>query len=282
MSFRQLKKQPNLRGISASAVATGEIPTTGTHYATYLRCLDAGGVELTRAQIIADIGDLVVRINGEQIVEASATFLLDLQKYYGDSKTAGNVNGIIPLFWERPGLATFQERALFALGMNNVQSFTIDVNVVGVAVLSSIEVYSLVTPERRNLGQHMRISRFPQSFGSTGIQEITSLPKEGASVAYSAMHIEESTGTIDDVTVKLGGNDIYDEVSANLNETMLKVSGRSPQTGYYHADFGISNDLTGMIPMASVQDWRQQINWSGLAPNNYNIYAERIFNLNTK
>jgi hypothetical protein len=95
--LKQLIKQPDLRGIASGATATGEIPTNGTHYATYLRCLTAAGVALTRAQIVADIGDIIVRLNGEQIVEASATFLLDLQKYYGDCGNAGNIDGIIPL-----------------------------------------------------------------------------------------------------------------------------------------------------------------------------------------
>ena len=280
--YHLLKKQPNIRGIAAAAVATGEIPTSGTHYATYLRCLSAAGVPLTRAQMITDIGDIVVRIDGEQVVEASVTFLLDLQKYYGDAFGAGNVDGIIPIFWERPHLVSEQERGIFAIGMQDVDSFTIDVSILGIAVLSSIEVLAEVTPEVRRFGQHVRISRFPQAgLAAAGVQEITNLPKEGDRVAYLAMHIEEGASTIDLVTAKIGGNDIYDEVDPGLNAVLLARAKRALQAGYFPVDFSLSNDLSGMIPMAKVQDFRQQITWAGVA-GNYSIYTERIFGLNIK
>lgn len=137
----------------------------------------------------------------------------------------------------------------------------------------------MVSPEIRNLGQHIRISKFPQSFATTGLQEITTLPKEGNDVGYLAMHIEESTGTISKVTCKLGGLNIFEEVDPNLDEVILKRERRTPQTGYFHVDFSVSNDMSGYIPMAGVQDWRQQITWTTAAPNNYNIYTERIFSL---
>jgi hypothetical protein len=280
--YKQIIKQPNIRGIAAGAIATGEIPTVGTHYGTYLRCLSAAGVALTPTEIKAAIGNIIIRINGVQIVEASATFLLDLQKYYGDAIAAGNVNGIIPISWARPHLATDQERSVFALGMADVSSFTIDVNVTSVVVLASIEVLSEVTPEVRYLGQHIRINKFPQSFATTGLQEITTLPKEGNGVGYLALHIEKSTGTINKVTVKLGGNNIFEEVDPNLDQVLLQKSLRTPQGSYFHVAFDRSNDLAGVLPMAGVQDFRQQITWSGVAPNNYNIYTERIFGLNVK
>lgn len=281
MAFTQIKKQPSMTGIGAGNVATAEVPTTGTHYGLFLRCLTSAGADLTPAQIKADVGNIVIRLDGEQIIEASATFLLDLQKYYGDSIGAGNVNGIIPVYFAPAHLALFSERAVFALGTADINQFTIDANIVGVAQLSSIEVYSEVTNEVRNVGQHIRIKKFPQNFGTTGTQEITTLPKEGPSVGYRALHIEDNTGTIDKVTVKIGGNDIYDEVDDTLAQVLNERQKRTPQTGYYHVDFSRNNDLTSFLPMKGVQDFRQQIQWSGSAPNNFNIYAEQIHNLKT-
>lgn len=281
--YKQILPQPNIQGIAAGAVATGNIPTSGTHYGTFFRCLTGAGVALTRAQIIADIGDIKVRINGEIVVDATATFLLDLQKYYGDTNVAaiaGNLDGIIPIFWTRPYFSTDSERSIFALGMENVSSFQIDVQVVGVAQLSTIAVYSLVTPERRNLGQHIRINRFPQNFATTGVHEIVSLPKEGDDVAYTALHIcGQAAGSVSQTTVKIGGNNIYENVPGNLAQVISGPAGRAPQATYHHIDFSVSNDLTGFIPMAGVKDWRQQITWITNAPVAYNIYTERIFGL---
>lgn len=282
--YRQIIKQPSVRGIAAGAVATVEIPTNGTHYATYLRCISAANppVGLTRAQLIADISNIVVRLNGTIVVDATVTFLLDLQLYYGACKVANFVNGIVPIWWEKDWLPNEAEQKVFAIGTNNVDSFTVDVTILGVAVLSQIEVYSEVTPEKRNIGQHIRINKFPNSFATTGVQEISTLPKEGADCGYVALHIEANLGTFQYVTVKLGGYNIFENVSPGLNQVLLNKKGRTPQAGYYHVDFARSNDLSGFLPMAGVQDFRQQITWITAAPTTFNVFREAIFGLSVK
>jgi len=282
--FTQIQKQANMQGIAASAVATTKIPSAGTLYALYFRCLAADGVtSLTVAQIKAAIGNIIIRIDGEQIMEATATFFLALQKYYGDSIVAGNVNGVLPIYFAQPTFATFPERSLFAIGMKNIGAFTVDMNILSTAVLSSIQVFAEVTAESRNVGQHVRIYKHPQTFATTGDQEINSLPKSEITAAYKALHIEtgSDTGGIDRVTVKVGGNAVFDQVDSVLNGVLLSRDMRTTQSGFYHVDFCRSRDLTGMIPMAGLQDWRQIITWnSAAAPSNYNIYSEQIWGLN--
>jgi hypothetical protein len=248
-----------------------------------LECLSGAGVALTRAEMIADIGDIVIRIDGTEILTASATFLLDLQKYYGDAVGAGNVNGYIPIYFAPQWLPSFAERSVFALGTRGIGVISVEVNITATAVLSAINVYSEVTPEDRPLGQHIRLKRFPQVFGSTGVQEITTLPKEGNGVAYKALHIQvPGASVVTDATVKIGGNAIYDQVKPGLNDMMLRKELRTAQTDYLHIDFAKNRDLTSFLPMASVQDFRQSITWATAAPNNYNIYAEQIWGLNVK
>jgi hypothetical protein len=279
----QIKRQPSMLGIAAGSKAAVNVPTTGTHYALFLECLSAAGVGLSRAEILADVGDIVVRIDGTEIVTASAQFLLDLQKYYGDAVGANFVAGYIPIYFAPQWLPSFAERSVYALGTNNIGVISVEVNITAVAVLSAINVYSEVTPELRPLGQHIRIRRFPQVFGSTGEQEITTLPKEGNSVAYKALHIEvPGATTVTSATVKIGGNAIFDQVKPGLNTAMLAKELRVVQNDYYHIDFAKNRDLTSFLPMAGVQDFRQSIVWATAAPTNYNIYAEQIWGLNIK
>lgn len=277
----QIKRQPSMLGIAAGNKAAINVPTTGTHYALFLECLTGAGVALTRAQMIADIGDIVIRIDGTEILTASVTFLLDLQKYYGDALGAGNVSGYIPIYFAPMHLPSFAERSLFALGTNNIGVISVEVNIIGVAQLATINVYSEVTPENRPLGQHIRIKRFPQVFGATGVQEITTLPKEGADVAYKALHVEmPGAAVISAATVKIGGNAIVDQVAPGLNTVLLAKEFRTVQAHYYHIDFGKNRAMDTYLPMAGVQDFRQQLTWATAAPNNYNIYAEEIWGLN--
>lgn len=277
----QLLKKANMNGIAAGAIATGVVPAQGTYYSLFLVAKTALGVALTRAQILADIGNIKCLINGEEIVNCDVQVLLDLQKFYGDQIGAGNVDGIIPIYFQRPHLATDAERSVFALGMLNVNSFTIEAGIDGVLQLSTLEIFAEVTNEARNLGQHIRLLKYPQVFSTTGEQEIATLPFINApDKAYVAMHIEAGAGTFKEVTVRVGGNAIFDRVGVNLDKVLLQKFLRNPQTGYYHVDFARSNDLKGMLPMAGIKDFRQTINWITAAPGNYNIFTETIHGLN--
>jgi hypothetical protein len=280
----QIKRQPSMLGIAAGNTAAVNVPTTGTHYSLFLECLGAGGVPLNRAQIIADVGNIVVRIDGTEIYTVTATFLLDLQLYYGQAIGAGFVAGYIPIYFAPMWLPSFAERSIYALGTNNIGVISVEVQVVAVAVLTTINVYSEVTPEIRPLGQHIRIKQFPQVFGvAAGIQEITTLPKEGNSVAYKALHIQTpGASIITQATVQIGGNAIFDQVTAGLDTVLLAKEFRTVQPLYYHVDFAKNRDLTSFLPMAGVQDFRQNLTWAVAAPNNYNIYAEQIWGLNVK
>lgn len=277
----QLIKQANVTGITASSVATAKIPTTGTHYALFLVPKAAGGTAVSVANMKTAIGNMVLRHDGEQIMEGTATFFLDLQKYYGDSFNGGNVAGCIPIAFAPSHFDNFSERQVFAVGTADLKSITLDMNILSTANMATIDVFSEVTPEVRPRGQHRRIKKFPQNFSTTGDQEITTLPLEGATVAYKALHIEAGSGTFDKVTVKVGNYAIFDQIQVALNQVWLNLTKRTPQTGYYHVDFGRNNDITSFLPMAGVQDFRQVISWITAAPGNFNIYAEQIHGLIT-
>jgi hypothetical protein len=276
--YTQIIKQANVTGVTASSVATARIPTTGTHYALYLMPKSSAGAAVSVANMKTAIGNIVIRINGDQIMEATATFFLDLQKYYGDAVGAGNVAGVIPIYFAPQTLPTFAERGIFAIGTSNVNSFTVDMNILSTANMATIDVFSEVTPEVRVVGQHIRIKKFPQTFSTTGEQEITTLPLEGATVGYKALHIEAGSGAFEDVTVKVANYAIFDQVETELNQVLLERSERNPQSGYYHVAFDKNNDLSAFLPMKGVQDFRQIIDWS-TAPSNYNVYAEQIHGL---
>jgi len=286
--YTQIKRQPSLLGILAGATAAINIPTTGTHYSLILEALGAGGVPLTRAQMINDIGDITIRIDGTEIYTVTAQFLLDLQLYYGTSIGAGNINGYIPIYFAPMHLPSFSERSLYALGMGEgpgqKKVGTMSVEVVcnpGMVTLTNLNCYSEVTPERRPLGQHIRILRHAQVFGvAPATQEITTLPKLGDSVAYKALHIETpGASLIAQATFALGGNAIFDQVTAALDTLLLAKEFRTVQALYYHLDFAKNRDLSSLLPMAGVQDIRLNLNWITAAPNNYNIYSETIWGL---
>lgn len=275
-------KQPNFQGnVVASGKLTARIPNNGTQYMVILHAMAAGGADLTVAQMKNDIGTVIFRLNGKPVWEVPATFLLDRQKYFFDvdGTAAGNINGYIPIHLYLPHLESDPERRVLGWGMADVTSFEVEVNLKpGLATLASLELSSVVSDEIRPLGRHLRIRTFPQNFPTTGAQEISTLARENGNTDYGILHIEAGAGTFKDVTVKVNNVVIHDQVTPGLNQLLLTAGQRTPQTGYYHVDFTKRNDLSSILPMAGVNDFRQSINWITAAPGNFNIYAEMLFN----
>jgi len=298
--FKQVLKQASIATI-ASSVVSGKIPTTGTHHALLLHLKTSSG-SLTRANAIADITNVTVRINGTPIIDASAQALLDIFKYYHDvfSATVSTnctaevltaASGLVlPIWFDRGDLASDSERQLFALGMADVTSFTVDLTC-GASVntanhVGSVDLYSVVSPQTRKLGQHIRIARYSNTLGAaTGSpQEISSLPKE-ADTGYLALHCYHATVQPSNIQVKIGGRAIYDSVPGDIAISIGSRAGRSPQTNYQHVDFALSRDIfnLGFLPMAGIQDFRLGVTYAAdPSANPLIIYAERIHGLNVK
>lgn len=272
----QLIKQSSFVGVSNGNVANTRIPPSGTKYAIYILPKQANGDATAIADIKANLGNMVVKLNGEQIIEMTATFALDLQKYYGDQKNAGNVDGVVPIFLAPDYLPTFSERSVYAIGMEGITSFTVDINITGVTNMSFIDVITEETPEKRVVGQHIRIRKTNLNHPSASEQEITQLPLLGPTAAYKAIHLQNAN--ISKVTCKTGNYAFYDQIENRLNNTLLQRSGRKNQTGYFHISFDRNNDLTSMLPMAGIQDFRVYPTFT-VAPNSYFAYSEEIHGL---
>jgi hypothetical protein len=290
----QIKKQPSVQGVVADSIGVARIPTVATHYACYLECMDDGVVS---DDALADVERVVVKINGDTIIDATPAALLMLQKYYGDAIGSGNLTGIIPIIFYRPTLLNFPERSVYALGMADVQSFTIDVHFGTLSHLTSINVYSEVTNENRYLGKHVRFLRNSRSFGTysaaAGLSdsdcEITDLPKEGPGVAYLALHLYDpqfDDGTaanrvrIRNYNVKVDGNDIIDEVSPEIMQVILERNRRTVQTDWHHIPFDVNDELArSLLPMAGVKDFRLKLKFYECMPGPFDIYSEQVFGI---
>ena len=277
VKFRTVK-EPDFQNVVASQKATGIVLNRGNLQKIKLRLLTSGGVELTRAQMIAAISDIVIKVNGQTFWEVDATFLLDRELYYGVGVLTPNVDGIIMADLTLPLNPSYLERSLTAWGLGNVQSLTIDVTVVSTATLSKIELYSIFDDApTRNLGDHVRINRLSRTFASTGVQELTDMPiTDQDAKGWLAEHIKFATGTLSKLRFRANGLDVEDQLSAKLNEHNLRDSGRIPQSGYFHLDFGRMNDVFGFLPMPANSIF-QELTWATAAPNSYSVYLERIY-----
>ncbi len=277
-----LEKQANVPGIAAGAECTLGLPRKGIHHGLYLMCRKAAKAPMSRTEIIADIGRIILRVNGDTKIEATAQTLLDLYKYWFDKNGAHTVAGVIPIPLWRPNLIPALDRSLVAWGMKDVISYQLEVVVTAVVTLVSIEPWCEIEDGNRNLGRHLCIGYHGQSHAATGVQELTTLPYGDPDVGVLVAHIGESTADIDNVSVQAGYPSrtqvIIDQLPMEMNNHILTKAGRTGQTDYYHADFSQINDKAGYLPSGPMRSLRYKIDWevAGGAPGNYVIHTEEV------
>lgn len=279
-------KQANITGIANGAKVTTSIPATGIHTALVLRCLHSStSAELTAAEMITDIGSIVVRLGNRTIIDADARFLLARQQYYGSAKSADNVNSIIYIDYTRPYLTSPEQQIRTALGMQGQTSYTVEMDLAAsLTHLGTIEVYTEMIDAVRPLGEYIEVRKVPVNFASiAGTHEISDLPgRMDNNQAYLALHAYMKTTdcAFSKATVKANSRDVFAEQPLALNQVILEASGRQPQSDYFHMDFATRNHVLSRLRMGNVSDFRQQITFSGTAaPGSYTIYTERVVDI---
>ncbi|HUW19361.1 MAG TPA: hypothetical protein VMW16_08670 [Sedimentisphaerales bacterium] len=280
----KFEKQANLTGIAAGAICTAQLPADRVHHGLYLVCRKAAAAAMSEAEIEADVGKIIIRLDGDIKIEATAAQLFDVWRYWYGQHGAFTIAGLIPIPFTRPNLIPAIHRAALAWGMKGVESYTIEVAIAGVATLVSIEVWCEVEDRVAELGRHLCIGYHPQSFASTGVQELNTLPFGDNDKAMLAIHIGHGSGAIKSVnckaTISNKSEEIYAELAAEANNHILRQAGRTNQTGWYHIDFAQINDVSGYLPSGPISAFRQQIDW-GTQPNNYPVLIEEVRGLTT-
>ena len=118
---------------AAGGRETFSIDTARNVHAVHLY-FTSTGVASTRAEIIAEIADVRVRVGGKLIMDLTATEILDLYKYFNDDAGSFTVAGVLPLIFTPMMLPLSAESRQYALGMLSDEdpprrnTFTIEVN----------------------------------------------------------------------------------------------------------------------------------------------------------
>ncbi len=275
----QVIRQGNLSGIGAGALCTMEIPRAHIHHALVLRCTGAAGILLNAAQIGADVGAITLRIGGKvKHDNIPASFYLQRDNFWRAKDGAFVTAGDIVIDFTTPNFKSAVERSLLAWGMADVPSFVLEVNITGVAVLTNIEVFSVVEFGSRRLGRHLCIGRHAPSFAATGIHEVTTLPYGDADVGLIVDHITPGAGVLNSVNLKNNQVDLWNTVPVGLNNLLLRRSGRTSIATFYSLDYALINHKDGFMPSAVLNGPRYDIEFTvaGGAPGNYVIYREEV------
>jgi len=281
LALTRTRKLADISNIAAGATRSDKIGIKKNIHAIVMYFQTSAGVGLTKAEMIADIDMIRLRMNGVQIFEATVQEILDLYHYkYGDNGSFTEA-GCLPLIFKKADLPINDLRRGYALGMGaedgpiNVLTYEIDFNAtVSKAATGKIWVQFDDEPSRP-FGAHIRTIRHHRTHSATGVQEITDMPVKSRKNLL-AYHFHK--GGIESVHVKYNGVDIKDQEPYDLMKLAMHSAERTPQSGYTHVPFDLDNDADASLPMGpGVDDFVLKPNWSTSPGGAYIILEESVY-----
>jgi len=280
-----LKQEATKSGMGAGDKVTIDLTAAGVHHCLYLDFRKAAAATMTEAEIEADVGKILIKVDGEPKIELLASEVIDLWRYYHAKDGAFTIASVLPIWFTRYNFNRLIDRQTIGYGMADVRSFTCEIDITAVATLASITPRSYIEPDNsRKLGRHLCIRRLTDYFGSTGIQQIDKkLPFGIQDIGMFAIHFGKGAGAgvFTNVTIKASAgqgvdSDIYPEMNKALHDLLNYDNGRTVQPDWYHVDFALTNDPTGYIPLGPLTNLRADIEWATNAPLSFPIVCEEV------
>ena len=258
---------------SSNSKISRDVNVAGTHHAYGIEFLDGSAAE-PRADIISQISNVRVLLDGVVKIDASGTFLMRLnESINGLTGPAGFL--YVPL--TPAEFPFFAAKAQMAYGTGDTRNIVVELDFATVSATSpNLKLHVLGETQTRDLGAHRTIKTTTHTFSSTGIQEITDLPTIGAQAGYKAIHVTDvGDNDITDVTVKRNQIEVHRNVRREQIASYYRASGnRAHIDEHFSIPFDLANTPQAFLPMIGTQDLRLELNWGVSPGGNYSIVSE--------
>lgn len=248
--------------------------------------LTASGTAATEAEMKSDIGQIVVTVGGSEILNLTATEVLDLYGFFNDRNGAYTFTGQLPLIFTPAMLPLTEQTARYALGMLNDQdptkrnTFSIRVTMLspgGGLTVDNCEVH-LVTDDfaPSTIGYHTRWITHTRTFGSAAKETVDNLPKERNNMAALGYHIHHTSGTLTRVNLKVSDYDRFSDSPMQILRIMADQAGRTPVAAYEHLGFDFANSPRGFLELSQAYSQYLDLTWS-VKPDTYYILGHYLY-----
>jgi hypothetical protein len=247
LQYQQLHET---KGLTSSQQATLQVPAGGKIQSLLL---DFDGTE---AQIRAEIGNIRLAVNGRDVINASATQLLDMYEALGVKVgDAAGIDGCLELnvgrlVYNNPAL-----RDLVGYGTADVANIQVQVTAGTLSGISQVQAISFRTAAVENFGAHCEFISYPQSFNSTGDHTVDTLPRDLNSSYLALMINDGASGTITHNEIRVNGNTIRERLPSDANAWNNSNLGYDTPAGYFPA-FLTDGTIDTRLPMDRVTDFR--------------------------
>lgn len=273
-------QMPDFTNIGAGLKALCR-PALGQSYLWMEFLFTIAGVAATKAQILAQVANIRILVDGVVKFELSGTDAVYLAEYYrpgpGGTGCVG-ATGVLPIFFARPWMEDLRNQDAPAWGLLGIDSFTIEITLAGGATINAIGGYAYTT-ENEGLGDHIVTTRLNRNYGSTGLENINDLPLDPSWSMFSA-HFVTAT-VINFVEILADGARVIYGPPAVLNHRLLyPTSARLVQAGYTPIEFAARNRNIDSLPL-TMGKLSIRPTWNA-APTSYGIITEVVQQANVK
>lgn len=199
--------------VVAGGKATVEIPTDGVYYSMTIEYRRAGTLA-TKAQMITDISEIRLMVNGKPQHEYSAAEFFAWLELNGQTVTDGYVEIPFALPWRQE----IKGQDFTRLGTLDVQTLHLEVKLDAGAVTPSLKLSYEKSLFNEPMGPILKFRKQHLGVTSTGLRNETNLPKNDK---YLQMLLfEANQGDIGAVEIKLDQRSVYKE-SRDQNKARL-------------------------------------------------------------
>lgn len=266
--------------LTTAQISTIQVPAGGKIQSLALAFFTGAGALVTEAQIRAEITNIRLTLNGQDIINASPVQLLDLYETLGVRvESPAGLAGVVELNLGRLVFVDPALRDVFGFGTNDVSSIQVQVTAGTLSAIASVQAISERSPVAENLGTYCRFINYAQSFNSTGDNTVDTLPRDTNS-AYLALLIDDgASGTMTNSEVRVNAQTIRERLNIGVNDLFNSNKGYAQPAGYFVHAF-MDGTLRGQLPMLGVTDLRF-VNTFSVAPGagGYNIGALTAINM---
>lgn len=237
------------------------------------------GVAATRAELVAQVLQIIITISGREVWRGSAAQLIAIQQFYAETDTQTTYPGFINLDFLRNWLADATRGMDASVGLADQNAFQIELTYAVGATINGIAVYGVRSQQPQPTGTATRIVRASASISALGVFTFPDLPLPRAGDVLLAIHtFPPVVANLTNLAYIADETRIIDEPPLVLNRTAAEAHPpRSPQgaNGMVSIDFTAINALSGQgIPLGEIGSHTLELTFANAAPGTVPILCE--------
>lgn len=250
--------QHGTRPLSSNATETIQIPVFDRIQDICLR------FDGTEAQMRSEIGNIRLTVNGTDIINASATEILDVYEYLGvNVDESAGIDGVMSLNVGRLLYKNPNIRDQFGWGEVGVTNIQVSVTAGTLSNISEVQAFSWRDKPRdadgrvtkQEFGAHVRLIGTTISDNIVGESTVDTLPRDLGTAYLAVLMSDGASGAISSGRCSVNNVNVYEDTPSDVAELFASQSGFSVPSGYYAYNFS-DGGLNSRLPMDGVTDLR--------------------------